>query len=143
MELQNKTLLQCTILILTHIFTPQQHTFHKTCKKSRLIFGHTGRGVVWRSHKNDVGTDAVREDTGGRLDVVEVDVAVLGDEVEDVVLGRRLHGDWKVVRREGDVDGFLGEGLVAGARLADLDHVQLAARGRAHGKAEDGRVLLL
>ncbi len=98
---------------------------------------------MWRSHKNDVGTDAVREDTGGRLDVVEVDVAVLGDEVEDVVLGRRLHGERKVVRREGDVDGFLGEGLVAGARLAGLDHVQLAARARAHGKAEDGRVLLL
>jgi len=55
-----------------------------------------------------------------------------------------LHGDGKVVlglRGEEDVDGLLGEGLVAGGRGADLDDVQLAALHGAHSEAEKGAQL--
>jgi len=48
------------------------------------------RRVVWRRHKDGVSTDAVHVDTGGRLYVVQVDVAVLGDDVDHVVLWTHL-----------------------------------------------------
>ena len=36
--------------------------------------------------ENGVAGDAIHVDTGARLEVVQVDVAVLGDQVHDVVL---------------------------------------------------------
>ena len=50
-------------------------------------------GVVLRRHEDGVRTDAVLVDEGASLDVVEVHVAVLGDQVHDVVLAGHL--TWK------------------------------------------------
>ena len=49
------------------------------------------------SHKDGLSTDAVHVDTGASLNVVEVDVAKLGDQVDDVVLLTHLHG-WALIR---------------------------------------------
>ena len=99
-----------------------------------------------RRDKYSVGAYTIHEETGARVHVVDVNVAVLGDQVEAVELGRRLHGDGKVVLslgRKEDLDGLLGVGLVAGGGLTDLDYVQLAALGSAHGKAEQRAGLLV
>ena len=42
------------------------------------------------SDKDGLSTDAVHVDTGTGLKVIEVDVAKLGDEVDDVILGTHL-----------------------------------------------------
>ena len=102
--------------------------------------------VVRRRDEYGVGADAVHEYARAGVHVVDVYVAVLGDQIEDVVLGGGLHGDGKVVLRLGrkeHVDGLLRVGLIAGRRLADLDHVQLAALGAAHREAEESRRLLV
>ena len=43
-------------------------------------------GVMLRRHKDSVGADPVLVDQGPGLNVVQVDVAVLGDQINDVVL---------------------------------------------------------
>ena len=43
-------------------------------------------------HKDGLPTDAVHVDTGASLNIVEVDVAKLGDQVDDVILLTHLHG---------------------------------------------------
>ena len=43
-------------------------------------------GVVLGRHEDGVGTDPVLVDQGPGLNVVQVDVAVLGDQINDVVL---------------------------------------------------------
>ncbi len=97
-------------------------------------------GLVGRKDK---GSEEVVEvhhaNEGARLNVVEVSVAVLGDQVDDVELGGHLHGHRKValrLERKEDVHLLLGVGLVAGGRRAHLDDVQLAAGGGAHREAE-------
>lgn len=73
--------------------------------------------------KDRIGGDPVHVDTRARLDVVHVYVSVLGDEVDDVILGRHLHRDREVVlrlRREENIHGFLWERLVARGCLANL-----------------------
>ena len=72
----------------------------------------------------------VQADTG--LEVVQVDEPVLGDEVDDAVLLRDLHGDREIVRglgREEDVDGLLGEHWVRGV-VVKFDDVKLEAQRR-------------
>lgn len=73
--------------------------------------------------KNRLAGDAVHINTCSALYVVHVDVAVFGDQIYDVVLGRHLHGDGEVVLRLGreeHVYCLLGEGLVAGGALSHL-----------------------
>ena len=43
-------------------------------------------GVMLRRHEDSVGADPVLVDQGPGLNVVQVDVAVLGDQINDVVL---------------------------------------------------------
>ena len=59
-----------------------------------------------------------------------MDKTVLGDEVDDTVLLRDLHGDGEVVGclcGEEDVDGLLGEHRVRRV-VVDFDDVKLRAR---------------
>lgn len=42
------------------------------------------------SHKDGLPTDAVHVDTCGGLNVVQMDVAKLGDHVDDIILGAHL-----------------------------------------------------
>jgi hypothetical protein len=103
---------------------------------------YTPGGLVGGRHEDGLARDAVHVDADGALDVVHVYVAVLGDQVDDVVLGRDLHRHREVVLGLGGeehVDRLLGEGLVAGGALAHLDYVQLAALRRPHGEAEQRR----
>jgi len=101
---------------------------------------------VRRCDEDSVSADAVHEDTCACLNIVNVDVAVFGDQIEDVVFGGGLHGDGEVVLGLGwerDVDCFLDEGRVAGVGLADFDHVEFATLGCANGETENcGRLLV-
>ena len=54
-------------------------------------------GFVWSGDKDGVAADAVHVDTGPGLYVVEMDVAVLGDQVDHVVLGTNLASKTKFV----------------------------------------------
>lgn len=44
------------------------------------------------SHKDGLPADAVHVDTGTSLNVIEMDVAKLGDQVDDVILLTHLNG---------------------------------------------------
>ena len=55
------------------------------------------RGFMDSSDKNGLTTDAVHVDTGASLNVIEVDVAKLGDQVDDVKLLTHLHA-WALIR---------------------------------------------
>ena len=44
------------------------------------------------SHKDGLPTDAVHVDTSASLNVIEVNVAKLGDQVDDVILLTHLRG---------------------------------------------------
>ena len=62
------------------------------------------------------------------FDVVNVDVAILRDEIDDVKLRAHLHSHRKVILRlwrEENVNLLLWERLVACWWLADFDDVQL------------------
>ena len=79
------------------------------------------------SGKDRLARDAVHVDARARLDVVQVDKAKLGDEVNDAVLLGHLHRDGEIVGclgREKDVDCLFLKGRVAGL-LTDLYHMQL------------------
>ncbi|KAI3480029.1 hypothetical protein L1887_57805 [Cichorium endivia] len=95
-------------------------------------------GFVLCGDKDGVAGDAVHVDAGAGLEVVEVDEAVLCDEVDDAVALADLHCDGEVVGglwREEDVDGLLCEGGLA-VLVVDLDDVELCAGGGAVGKGE-------
>ena len=47
--------------------------------------------------KDGLSTDAIHVDTGASLDVVQVDVAKLGDQVDDIILLTHLH-EWALIR---------------------------------------------
>lgn len=47
-------------------------------------------GIVHSGHKDSLPADPVHVDASARLQVVEVDVAKLGDKVDYVVLGTHL-----------------------------------------------------
>lgn len=50
----------------------------------------TSSRLMGRGHKDGLTADTVHVDTGCCLYVVQVDVAVLGDEEDDVVFGAHL-----------------------------------------------------
>lgn len=56
------------------------------------------RRLVLSRDEDGLAGDAVHVDACAGLEVVEVDKAVLGDEVDDAVLLRNLNGDGEVVR---------------------------------------------
>lgn len=43
--------------------------------------------------KNGLSTDPVHVDAGARLKVIQVDVAIFGDEKDDIMLGAYLEED--------------------------------------------------
>lgn len=47
-------------------------------------------GFVRRSDEDGLGTDSVHVDANPRFNIVQVDVTVLGDQVNDAVLGTHL-----------------------------------------------------
>ena len=49
------------------------------------------------SDKDGLAADAVHVDTGASLNVIEVDVAKLGDQVDDIELLTHLH-EWALIR---------------------------------------------
>jgi hypothetical protein len=82
---------------------------------------------VLRRRKDSFARDSVHIDADARLEVVEVDETVLGDEVDDAVLLRDLHRDGEIVGslgREEDIDSFLGEGRVWEG-VVDFNDVEL------------------
>ena len=106
------------------------------------VHAHDAAGrVVRRRHEDRLARDSVHVDELARLEVVQVQVAELGDHVHDVVLVRDLHRDREVLRRlrrEVDVAVLLAEGRCAlgtGART-HLDDVQLGAGRRLGGESE-------
>ena len=86
----------------------------------------TGQFVLCSS-KDGVSRDTVHVQTLASLQVVQVDEAVLGNEVDDPVPFRDLHRNGEVVDsfgREKDVSGLFLEDRV-GRIVVDLDDVQL------------------
>lgn len=77
-------------------------------------------GIVDCSDKDGLSADAVHVDAGSRLNVVEVDVAKLGDQVDYVILGAHLEGlregrgDQKM---EGERGGGRGEEIKGGRQF--------------------------
>ena len=98
-----------------------------------------GGGFVGGRDEDGLAGDAIHEQARARLQIVEMDEAVLGDEVDEAVSLRDLHGDREVVDGlvgEVDLDGLLGvDGQ--GRLVVDLDDVQLRPRGGADGKGEE------
>lgn len=77
--------------------------------------------------KDSLARDSVHVDADARLQVVEMNETVLGDEVDDAVLLRDLHRDREIVgslRREENVDGLLRERRVWQGMI-DLDDMEL------------------
>lgn len=94
------------------------------------------------SDKNGIGTDTIHVDAGAGLNVIEMNVAILGNKINNVVLGRHLHGYGKVALSFGgkeDINLFLCVGLISSCRRADFDDMQLATSGGSYGKAEQIR----
>ena len=84
-------------------------------------------GLVLRSDKDGLAGDTVHVDARARLEVVEMDEAVFGGEVDDPVLLRDLHRNRKVacrLGREVHVDRLFRKWRV-GSLVVDLDDVQL------------------
>jgi len=119
----------------------------------------TRGGFVVGGDKDGLARNTVHKDASARLEVVQVQVAVLGDEEDNVVLfgdlqkhyrlkpktpsifffRAYLHRHGEVVgkfRGEEDIDSLLGEGRIA-FLVVNLDHVELGAGGTANGKAEN------
>lgn len=79
--------------------------------------------LVGSCHEYGIRGDTVHVDARSGLDVIHVYVAVLGDQVDDVILGRHLHCHREIVLRLGgeeNVDRFLWEWLISGWRLTHL-----------------------
>lgn len=88
---------------------------------------NTAQQLVLGGSEDGLARNSVHVDARARLEVVQVDEAKLGDEVDDAVLLRHLHRDGKVVcrlGREEDIDGLLLERRV-GRLVPDLHDVQL------------------
>lgn len=54
-------------------------------------------GLMDSRDKDGLSTDAVHVDTGASLNVVQVDVAKLGDQVDDIILLTHLYA-WALIR---------------------------------------------
>lgn len=88
-----------------------------------MLTNNSAGSFVRCRHKNRVARDAVHVDASAALDVVHVNVAVLGDQINNVVFRRHLHCNGKIVlslRREEDVNGLFLVRLVAGRALPHL-----------------------
>lgn len=94
------------------------------------------------SDKDRIGTDTIHVDACAGLNVIEMDVAILGNKINNVVFGGHLHGYGKVALRFGrkeDINLFLCVGLISSCRRADFDDMQLATSSGSYGKAEQIR----
>ena len=58
------------------------------------------------SHKDGFPTDSVHVDACACLQVVQVEVAKLGDEVDDIILGAHLHTDIFITHHKSCVRNF-------------------------------------
>merc|ERR1719150_948139 len=97
-------------------------------------------------HEDGVRADPVLIDQSPGLYVIEMDIAVLGDRVDDAVLLRNLHSDGEVVLRLGweeHVNGFFLEWRVPGGRGPHLYDVKFPSSCSSHSKTEQGRLLLI
>ena len=86
----------------------------------------TSTVLVRSSGEHRLGGDSVHKQVGTRLDIIQVDETVLGQDVDDTILVGGLQADREVVGsigREENVDDFLGEWRVA-VNMVDLNHVQ-------------------
>ena len=96
---------------------------------------------VRRGDQDGLGGESVHADASPRFNIVQVNVAVLCKQVNDVKLWGGLHCDREIgggFRREVDVDRLFREGVAA--RL-DLNDVKLAYGRRPNTNAEQGRFL--
>lgn len=48
------------------------------------------RGLMWRGDKDGLPTDTIHVDAGARLQVVQVNVSIFGNEKHNIVLGAHL-----------------------------------------------------
>ena len=67
-------------------------------------------------HKDGIAADTVHVDACASLNIIQVDVAILGDQVNHIILRADLHGHREIILClwwEEDVHCFLGVGLVA------------------------------
>ena len=106
--------------------------------KGKVQLTETRRLGIWRSNEDCLARYSVHEDTCAALQIVKVDEAVFGDEVDDAVLLRNLHSNWEIVNCLGwevDVYCLLGKYWVRGL-VVDLDNVQLCAGGSSNRKSE-------
>ncbi len=98
----------------------------------------TAGRLVLCSDKDGVARDAVHVDASAALEIVEVNEAVLCDEVDNTVTLADLHGNGEVVGGLGweeDIDGLFGESGLA-ILVVDLYNVKLGTGGSAVGKGE-------
>ncbi len=84
-------------------------------------------GLEISGHENRVGTHTIHKDAGTGFKVVEMDKAVLGYEINDIVLLADPHCDWEIVDglwREENVDCAFWEHWV-GINMIDFNYMQL------------------
>lgn len=62
-------------------------------------------GFVYSRHKDGLSADTVHVDTSPGLKIVEMNVAKLGDEVDDIILGTHLKSIFNVIFFGGGVGG--------------------------------------
>jgi len=102
----------------------------------------TSRFAISTGCEDGLTGDAVHENAGTGLEVVQMNEAILGDDVNDLVTIRDLHCDWEVVGGLGweiDVDVLLGE-LRVSLLVIHLDNVELCASCGSVDKREELRV---
>ena len=83
--------------------------------------------LEFRCGENRLARNTVHVDTRAGFDIVQVNKAELGDEVDDPMLLGDLHGYREVVgrfRREENVDSLLLEGGIGGL-VANLNDMEL------------------
>ena len=105
----------------------------------RGLFTYARRFRIRRSDEYGFARDAVHEDAGAALQVIEVDKTVLCDKVDDAVLLRNLHCNGEVVDcflREVDVNRLLSKHWVGGL-VINFDNVEFCASRGANRKSKD------
>ena len=85
------------------------------------------RALMLSSDEDGLARDTVHVDARARLEVVDMDEAVLGDEVDDAVLLRDLHSYWEIVCclwREEHVNSLLLEYRIS-CLVVDFNNMKL------------------